>query len=63
MSWNRKRRYQHRWEQYQKRCDLLVFGPDEWFRGRDYDAYWDARWKIKRHNLINRGISSRELSL
>lgn len=62
MSWNRKRRYLRRWEVYQKRCDLLAYGWDGWFLGRDYNARWDARWAITRHNLINRGTPSQELT-
>lgn len=62
MSWNRKRRYLMRWERYQRRCDTLAYGKELWFMGRDFNARWDARWKIARHNLINRGTSSQELT-
>ena len=63
MSWNRRRRYLRRWERYQRRCDVLSYGTEMWFMGRDYNARWDARWAITRHNLINRGVASKELSV
>jgi hypothetical protein len=59
---SRARRYYLRWERYQRRCDVLGYGRDEWFMGRDYDARWDVRWKLKRHQMINKGVPSQELT-
>lgn len=62
MSWNRKRRYRRQWEKYQQRCDLLSYGRELWFMGRDYNGRWDASWVMIRRNLINRGVPSKELT-
>lgn len=62
MSWNRKRRYLQRWERYQRRCDMLSYGKELWFMGRDYDGRWDAMWKLTRHKAILRGTPSKELT-
>lgn len=62
MSWNRRRRYALRWRKYQQRSDFLTFGPDLWFKGKEYDGQWKAHWAVRRHQVINMGVPSSELS-
>lgn len=56
MNMSRKRRYALRWIRYQRRCDVMSNGPELWFLGKDYGGMWDARWKVRRRKLINRGV-------
>lgn len=62
MSWSRKRRYALRWKKYQRRCDTLTYGREGWFMGKEFMGTSAAYWKVRRHQLINWGVPSGQLT-
>jgi hypothetical protein len=59
---SRGRRYAKRWRRYQDRMDRLACGQENWFMGREYGGAIDAYWRVRRHELISRGVPSTNLT-
>lgn len=63
MSWSRRRRYALRWHRYQQWSDMLTYGKEDWFMGKEYRGRYNSYWAYRRHQLINRGVPSAQLPL
>jgi hypothetical protein len=42
--------------------DRLACGQENWFMGREYGGAIDAYWRVRRHELISRGVPSTNLT-